>query len=38
MIVVAIIGVLSTLAIQGVRRYVANAKTAEARGAAAAST
>ncbi len=33
MIVVAIIGVLSTLAIQGVRRYVANAKTAEARGA-----
>jgi Tfp pilus assembly protein PilE len=33
MIVVAIVGVLSTLAIQGVRRYVANAKTAEARSA-----
>jgi type IV pilus assembly protein PilA len=33
MIVVAIIGVLSTLAIQGVRRYLANAKTAEARNA-----
>lgn len=33
MIVVAIIGVLSTLAIQGVRRYVAHAKTAEARSA-----
>ena len=33
MIVVAIIGVLSTIAIQGVRRYVANAKTAEARAA-----
>ncbi len=33
MIVVAIIGVLSTLAIQGVRRYLANAKTAEAKNA-----
>jgi prepilin-type N-terminal cleavage/methylation domain-containing protein len=33
MIVVAIVGVLSTLAIQGVRRYVANARSAEARGA-----
>jgi type IV pilus assembly protein PilA len=33
MIVVAIIGVLSTLAIQGVRRYMANAKSAEARNA-----
>jgi type IV pilus assembly protein PilA len=33
MIVVAIIGVLSTLAIQGVRRYLANAKSAEARNA-----
>ena len=33
MIVVAIIGVLSTLAINGVRKYLANAKTAEARNA-----
>jgi type IV pilus assembly protein PilA len=33
MIVVAIIGVLSTLAIQGVRRYLANAKSAEAKNA-----
>src|SRR5579863_4529737 len=31
MIVVAIIGILSVLAIYGVRKYVANAKTAEAR-------
>jgi len=31
MIVVAIIGVLSALAIYGVRKYIANAKTAEAR-------
>jgi type IV pilus assembly protein PilA len=31
MIVVAIIGVLSALAIYGVRKYMANAKTAEAR-------
>ena len=31
MIVVAIIGVLSTIAIQGVRRYLANAKSAEAK-------
>jgi type IV pilus assembly protein PilA len=31
MIVVAIIGVLAALAIYGVRKYVANAKTAEAR-------
>jgi type IV pilus assembly protein PilA len=31
MIVVAIIGVLSALAIYGVRKYLANAKTAEAR-------
>ena len=31
MIVVAIIGVLATLAIYGVRKYLANAKTAEAR-------
>jgi type IV pilus assembly protein PilA len=30
MIVVAIVGILSVLAIYGVRRYVANAKTAEA--------
>jgi type IV pilus assembly protein PilA len=35
MIVVAIIGVLAALAIYGVRKYVANAKTAEARGAVA---
>src|SRR5690606_24252767 len=32
MIVVAIIGVLAALAVYGVSRYVANAKTAEARG------
>jgi type IV pilus assembly protein PilA len=31
MIVVAIIGILAVLAIYGVRKYVANAKTAEAR-------
>src|SRR5205809_3641332 len=31
MIVVAIIGVLAALAIYGVRRYILNAKTAEAR-------
>lgn len=31
MIVVAIIGVLAVLAVYGVRRYIANAKTAEAR-------
>jgi type IV pilus assembly protein PilA len=31
MIVVAIVGILSVLAIYGVRKYVANAKTAEAR-------
>src|SRR5689334_7981806 len=31
MIVVAIIGVLSALAIYGVRKYLSNAKTAEAR-------
>jgi type IV pilus assembly protein PilA len=31
MIVVAIIGVLAALAIYGVRKYIANAKTAEAR-------
>ncbi len=31
MIVVAIIGILSVLAIYGVRKYIANAKTAEAR-------
>jgi type IV pilus assembly protein PilA len=35
MIVVAIIGVLAALAIYGVRKYVLNAKTAEARGAVA---
>jgi type IV pilus assembly protein PilA len=35
MIVVAIIGVLAALAIYGVRKYVMNAKTAEARGAVA---
>ncbi len=35
MIVVAIIGVLATLAIYGVRRYVLVAKTAEARGSVA---
>jgi type IV pilus assembly protein PilA len=33
MIVVAIIGVLAVLAIYGVRKYIANAKTAEARNA-----
>src|SRR5215217_2693546 len=31
MIVVAIVGILAALAIYGVRRYMANAKTAEAR-------
>ena len=31
MIVVAIVGVLAALAIYGVRKYIANAKTAEAR-------
>src|SRR5688572_31027622 len=31
MIVVAIIGILAVLAIYGVRKYIANAKTAEAR-------
>src|SRR5580704_15307046 len=31
MIVVAIIGVLAVLAIYGVRKYIANSKTAEAR-------
>jgi len=35
MIVVAIIGVLAALGIYGVRKYVANAKTGEARGAVA---
>src|SRR5579859_5754051 len=33
MIVVAIVGVLAVLAIYGVRKYLANAKTAEARSA-----
>lgn len=33
MIVVAIVGVLAALAIYGVRRYIVNAKTAEARNA-----
>jgi type IV pilus assembly protein PilA len=33
MIVVAIVGVLAVLAIYGVRKYIANAKTAEARNA-----
>jgi type IV pilus assembly protein PilA len=33
MIVVAIVGILAALAIYGVRRYVANSKTAEARNA-----
>src|SRR5690349_14407129 len=33
MIVVAIIGVLAALAIYGVRRYIINSKTAEARSA-----
>ncbi|HEY4105223.1 MAG TPA: prepilin-type N-terminal cleavage/methylation domain-containing protein, partial [Polyangiaceae bacterium] len=31
MIVVAIVGILAALAIFGVKKYVANAKTAEAR-------
>src|SRR5450432_3350478 len=31
MIVVAIVGILAVLAIYGVRKYIANAKTAEAR-------
>ncbi len=31
MIVVAIVGILAVLAVYGVRRYIANAKTAEAR-------
>src|SRR5207302_4777464 len=31
MIVVAIVGVLAVLAIYGVRKYIANSKTAEAR-------
>src|ERR1700678_1880922 len=31
MIVVAIVGILASLAIYGVRKYIANAKTAEAR-------
>ena len=31
MIVVAIVGILAALAIYGVRKYIANAKTAEAR-------
>src|SRR5271154_1139206 len=31
MIVVAIVGILSVLAIYGVRKYIANAKTAEAK-------
>src|SRR5688500_2815541 len=31
MIVVAIVGILAALAIYGVRKYMANAKTAEAR-------
>ena len=33
MIVVAIVGVLAVLAVYGVRKYIANAKTAEARNA-----
>src|SRR5688500_1518530 len=33
MIVVAIVGVLAALAIYGVQRYIANAKTAEAKNA-----
>src|SRR5579862_5497531 len=33
MIVVAIVGILAVLATYGVRKYVANAKTAEARNA-----
>jgi len=33
MIVVALVGVLSTLAVYGVRRYITNAKTAEAKNA-----
>jgi type IV pilus assembly protein PilA len=31
MIVVAIVGILAVLAIYGVKKYIANAKTAEAR-------
>ena len=31
MIVVAIVGVLAVLAVYGVRKYIANAKTAEAK-------
>ena len=31
MIVVAIVGILAVLAVYGVRKYIANAKTAEAR-------
>jgi type IV pilus assembly protein PilA len=31
MIVVAIVGILAVLAIYGVRKYIANAKTTEAR-------
>src|ERR1700730_8800972 len=33
MIVVAIVGILAVLAVYGVRKYIANAKTAEARNA-----
>src|SRR4051794_24248839 len=33
MIVVAIVGVLAVLAVYGVRKYIANSKTAEARNA-----
>jgi type IV pilus assembly protein PilA len=33
MIVMAIVGILAVLAIYGVRKYIANAKTAEARNA-----
>ena len=33
MIVVAIVGVLAVLAVYGVRKYIANAKTAEAKNA-----
>jgi type IV pilus assembly protein PilA len=35
MIVVAIVGVLAALAIYGVRRYILNSKTAEARNSSA---
>ncbi len=31
MIVVAIVGILAVLAVYGVRKYIANAKTAEAK-------